>query len=243
MQGRRRGGASRRRYGDAAEPVEAALAAASRILPLLTQTHGPSIANVNYWPEIYTNIAVIGDNRHRPYGDDMDHPMRFGTAPTFDPQIFANAQEYVAELIAGEPPRRYTPLDVADWLERFADQAEIAIAQAKSKPDSTRGSVRAALIDAGILASLGRFFAGKCRAACWAELFLETHLWEARERMIASLQQAREGWRSAAKLGAGAYPDDITFGSGPHLRGSWQVRDGESERELHDDYATPRHRA
>jgi hypothetical protein len=104
----------------------------------------------------------------------------------------------------------------------------------RSKPDSTRASVRAALIDAGILASLGRFFAGKCRAACWAELFLETHLWEARERMIAFLQQAREGWRSAAKLGTGAYPEDITFGSGPHLRGSWQVRDGEIERELYD---------
>jgi hypothetical protein len=224
----------RGRFGDAAEAVEAALAAASRILPLVTQTHGPSIANNNYWPEIYTNIAVLGDNRHRPYGDDMDHPMRFGTAPTFDPQLFANAQEFVAELIAGEPTRRYTPLDVADWLERFAEQAEIAIAKAKSKSASSRASVRAALVDAGILASLGRFFAGKCRAACWAELFLETHANEARERMIAFLQQAREGWRSAAKLGADAYPHDITFGSGPHLRGSWQVRDGEVERELYD---------
>ena len=52
--------------------------------------------------------------------------------------------------------------------------------------------------------------------------------------MIAYLRQAREGWRSAAKLGEDAYPLDITFGTGPHLRGSWQVRDGEMERELLD---------
>eukprot|EP01037_Dinobryon_pediforme_P002118 gene2118-2155_t len=225
---------NRKRFGDASEAVEAALASASRILPLVTQTHGPSIANNNYWPEIYTNIAVLGDNRHRPYGDDMDHPMRFGTAPTFDPQLFANALEYVTDLISGEPTRRYTPLDVADWLERFAQQAETAIAEAKSISASSRASVRAALLDAAILASLGRFFAGKCRAACWAELFLKTHVNDARERMITHLQQAREAWRTAATLGAGAYPQDITFGTGPHLRGSWQVRDSEIERELHD---------
>ncbi len=225
---------TRGRYGNAAEAVEAALAPASKILPLVTQTHGPSIANNNYWPEIYTNIWVIGDNRHRPYGDDMDPPLRFGTAPTFDPQMFANAHEYVASLIAGEPTRRYTPLDIADWLEGFAEQSEIAIARAKSKSDAARAGVRAMLIDAGILASLGRFFAAKFRAACWAELYLETHHIDARNRMIAYLQQAREGWRSAAKLSEDVYPLDITFGVGPHLRGSWQVRDGEMERELHD---------
>jgi len=29
---------------------------------------------------------------------------------------FANAREYAAALLAGEPMRRYTPLDVADWI-------------------------------------------------------------------------------------------------------------------------------
>jgi hypothetical protein len=52
--------------------------------------------------------------------------------------------------------------------------------------------------------------------------------------MVACLQMAREGWRSAAKLGSDAYPEDITFGIGPHLRGSWQIRDGDIERELRD---------
>ena len=83
--------------------------ARAAFLPLVTQMHGPSIANNNYWPEVYTNIAVIGDNRHRPYGDDMDHPVRFGTAPTFDPQLFANAKEYVTDVIAGETTRPLHP--------------------------------------------------------------------------------------------------------------------------------------
>lgn len=227
----------RARCGDAAGPVECAMAAASKILPLMTQTHAPSIANNNYWPEIYTNIAVLGDNRHRPFGDDMDGPIRFGNVPTFDSQIFANAREYVADLIGGNATRRYTPFDIADWMECSAEQAEIAIAQAKSKPDSARAAVRGLLIDTTIVAALGRFFAAKFRASCWAELYLLAHQPEARARMIACLRQGRDAWRVAAKLGEDVYPADITFGPGPHLRGSWQQRDGDVERELRDALA------
>src|SRR3569623_384112 len=42
--------------GDAAESVGTALSAASIILPLFTQAHGRSIANHNYWPEVYTGL-------------------------------------------------------------------------------------------------------------------------------------------------------------------------------------------
>ncbi|MGZ8612458.1 MAG: hypothetical protein ACXWX0_09340, partial [Actinomycetota bacterium] len=40
--------------GALAEPAEAALASASRILPLVTSAHHPSASNNYYWPEIYT---------------------------------------------------------------------------------------------------------------------------------------------------------------------------------------------
>ncbi len=227
----------RHQCGDAAGPIEIALAAASKVLPLVTMSHGPSIANNNYWPEIYTNIPVLGDAHHRPYGDDMDLPVRFGNAPTFDSQQLANAREYIATLLAGEPMRRYTPLDIADWLERCAEIAEIAIAQAKSCSDVQRPAARRLLIDAGIAAGLGRFFAAKFRAACWAELHLATHRPEAKAAVLRQLRRARDGWLTAAHLSEDVYPQDLSFGPGPHLRGSWQLRTAMVERELRDAQA------
>jgi hypothetical protein len=220
--------------GDAAAAIETALSAASKILPLLTNSHGPSIANHNYWPEVYTNIPVLGDAHHRPFGDDMGAPIRFGNAPSFDSQLISTAREYAAALLAGEVPRCYTPMDVADWLQRCAETAEIAIAQAKSCDDCQRPAARRLLIDAGIAASLGRFFAAKFRAACWAELFLASHRREAKVFMLQHLHRARDGWLGAAKLSEDIYPHDITFGPGPHLRGSWHSRYPSVERELRD---------
>lgn len=46
-----------------AAPAEAALASASRILPLVTTAHHPSAANNRYWPEMYTNMPVGDEAR------------------------------------------------------------------------------------------------------------------------------------------------------------------------------------
>src|SRR5213075_2127016 len=68
----------RKQFGDGAESAEAALAGASRILPLVTTAHCPSAANNNYWPEVYTNMPIVDANRPHPYGDSPT-PRRFGT--------------------------------------------------------------------------------------------------------------------------------------------------------------------
>ena len=49
----------RTQFGAAAPDAENALAAASRILPIVTTAHMPSAANNNYWPEIYTNMSMV----------------------------------------------------------------------------------------------------------------------------------------------------------------------------------------
>jgi len=55
--------------GSAAAACEAALAQASRILPLITLAHGPSASNNAYWPEMYTNMSIVRDDPPRPYYD------------------------------------------------------------------------------------------------------------------------------------------------------------------------------
>jgi hypothetical protein len=91
----------RRTCGDAAEACERGLALASRVLPLVSLTHGPSASNNYYWPEIYSNLPVGTVGNRRPFGSDMDGPVRFGNAPTFDPQLFSTPREYAEALHAG----------------------------------------------------------------------------------------------------------------------------------------------
>ena len=72
----------------------------------------------------------------------MEGPVRFGNAPTFDSALFATAREYAELLLAGETCHRYTPLDVADWLDDMADGCEMALTTARRAADFGRAEVQ-----------------------------------------------------------------------------------------------------
>lgn len=222
------------KLGTAAAAVEQAMGAASRILPLATQTHGPSIANNNYWPEIYTNVSAIGTSQTRPVGFDMDGPTRFGNAPSFDPQMFPSARVYVEALLAGSAVPSYTPLDVADWLDGFATEAEAALAELKMAPEWSERRVARYMLDADIMAAIGRFFAQKFRSACYAELMLATRSRAAQRLALAHARLALSAWTRAADAGDRGYHGDMTFGPGRHMRGTWSARTDEVAKEVND---------
>ena len=155
-------------------PARQGLSLASRVLPLITLAHGPSASNNHYWPEIYTNLGLIDGSGRRAYAFDMEGPVRFGNAPTFDSALFATAREYAELLLAGKTCHRYTPLDVADWLEDMAEGCETALTRARSAADFGRPEVQRITADVQILGGIARYFAERFRAACWAELFVAT---------------------------------------------------------------------
>lgn len=238
------------RLGPAASAVERAMAAASRILPLVTETHGPSIANNCYWPEVYTNISGIGTFTPRPVGFDMDGPTRFGNAPSFDPQMFPSARVYIEALLNGSVPPSYAPLDVAGWLDDFAKQAETALSELKLVPEWSSRPVARYALDAEIMAAIGRFFAQKFRSACYAELMLATRSLAAQRLALAHARLALTAWTRAADAGDRGYHPDMTFGPGRHMRGTWSSRTDEVAKEANDiqvfqlqDTPTPTHSA
>src|SRR5207248_1609177 len=110
----------RKRFGAAAEASEAALAHASRILPLVTTAHLPSAANNNYWPEIYTNMSIVDAAVAHPYGDTPS-PKRFGMISPLDPALFSRIDDFAEELWKDRPSGKYSPLEVAQWLQDLAD--------------------------------------------------------------------------------------------------------------------------
>jgi hypothetical protein len=220
--------------GDAAEPCEAGLSLASRVLPLVTLAHGPSASNNHYWPEIATNLGLVDGSGRRAFAFDMEGPVRFGNAPTFDSALFATAREYAEHLLAGETCHLYTPLDVADWLDDMADGCEMALTRARRAADFGRPEVQRITADVQILGGIARHFAERFRAACWAELFVATKVSALMEPVLDHARRAVLAWEGIAAVSRDLYPDDITYGPQSWLRGSWHSRLPEMQAELLD---------
>src|SRR6185312_3613657 len=83
----------------------------------------------NYWPEIYTNQSIVIANAKDPYSDTPS-PKRFGTVSPLDPQLFCTIDECAEGLVKGTRDARYSPLEVAAWLDDMARGSESDLASA-----------------------------------------------------------------------------------------------------------------
>jgi hypothetical protein len=224
----------RREFAGAAQDVEAALGHASRILPVITTTHGASGSNNSYWPEMYMNMPVVDPKRAQPYRDTPD-PKVFGTVSAFDPQLFSTVNECATALVSGENPAKYTPLDVAQWLEDMSTAAAknqaraLAKARKKDAPE-----LRRALADIAIQAGIGRFFAYKFRAGVLWSLYQSTGDRAALTEAVKAYKTAREAWVAMAEPAKAVYAADITYGRNANMRGHWFDRIGGIDGDLSD---------
>jgi hypothetical protein len=220
--------------GEAAAPAAEALARASRILPLVTTAHCPSAANNNYWPEIYTNMPVVDAKRPHPYGDTPS-PKIFATVSPLDPELFSTIEEFVAGLLDDQASVKYSPLEVALWLDRLAAEADRHLARARQQAaDSKMPAFRRLEVDVALQCGLGRFFAGKLRAGVLYALYERTGDSQAIAAALKEYRAARAAWADLTARADGVYVSDITFGAVPHLRGHWKDRLAAIDADLED---------
>lgn len=214
----------RHAFGAAGDHLQAALAASSRILPTVTTAHAPSAGNNSYWPEVYLNHSLVDATKPGPYTDSPT-PRVFGTVSPLDPQLFYRIVDFADDLVAGQRNGRYTPVEVATWLEDYAETASTSLraaeAAARAKTDP---AYRRMTIDIAVSQGLGRFFAAKIRAGVLLAIFDKTGDRAALERAIASYRVARNVWSTIATLTTGVYVADITVGETRVLRGHWADR-------------------
>jgi len=214
----------RRDYGAGAEAAEAALAHAGRILPLVTTAHLPSAANNGYWPEMYTNMPIVDAARPHPYGDTPS-PKRFGTVGPLDPELFSRVDDFAAELLSGERSGKYSPSDVAAWLEDGANEAARHLAEAEAQvADRNAPAFRRLAVDVALLGGLGRFFSWKLRAGVLYALYERSGDRTALREALKAYRSARQAWAELSTHAEGVYVRDITFGMDAHLRGHWTNR-------------------
>lgn len=221
-------------FGSGGMEAGAALAHASRILPLVTTAHLPSAANNGFWPEVYTNMPVVDAERPHPY-HDTPTPKHFGTVSPLDPELFSPVEDFVEDLLSGEPGGRYNPLEVAQWLEDLAAQAGRHLAAAQRQVDDPdEPSFRRLAVDVAIQSGLGHFFAGKLRAAVLYALYERTSNPTALQEALQAYQAARAAWAGLSAVATGVYVEDITFGRVAHLRGHWADRLAAIDQDIAD---------
>lgn len=214
-------------YGDKAAAAEAALAPASRVLPLLTSASLPSASNHSLWYEVYSNQDIV-IAPGKPLYSDTPAPFDFGACSPLDPQLFASINEHAANLLEGKPSAKYTPIEVALWLDDLSAQTQ------KALPGLAGGNTAAARLeeDVRIQRDLARFFAGKLRAGVYFALWQKTKNAQAGKQAIQHYQHCRDIWAGMANRAKTVYVADISYGDRPYRRGHWLDRLPAIEQDL-----------
>ncbi len=211
-------------FGAGAAPMQAALASVSRILPVVTTAYAPSAANNIYWPEMDFNESLLNEKTNAEYFDS-EAPRVFGNASPFDPQLFLSANQCAEELLRGSASGKYTPLDVAQWIEDFASKGRLGLTAAEQSASRRDGvDYRRAKVDILIQAGLGEYFAAKFRAAVLLHMYEISGEQAPLSAAVDQYRLARKGFAAAADTASGVYMDDVTFGEQPYLRGHWRDR-------------------
>lgn len=222
----------RKDYGPAGNDVYVALAHASRILPTVLTSYAPSAGNNTYWPELYTNESYVEAKRSGPYADSPI-PVVFQTASTFDPPLFARMMECADELLEGKKSGRYSPIEVAQWLEVDSAIANKFWTAAEAKaPNTQTPEHRRMAVDVLLQIGLGEFYAARFRSGVLFAIYERTQDGRALVKSLELYKQSREIWAKLASVAKNVYLPDITVGEQSYQRGHWVDRLPAMDRDI-----------
>jgi hypothetical protein len=213
----------RTQFQASAPALESALASATRIIPIVTTTHLPSAANGTYGPEFYTNQSMLDPGKAL-YGDTPS-PKVFSNVSPLDPQLFSRMSDFAAELLKADRSGKYSPIEVAEWLEELSETAARQLAEAKKQMDGKPSpDFRRVAADLELQIGIGRFFAAKFRSGTLYAIHDQSGDRAALREALETYRRAREIWAAFAQAAKGVYVSDITYGPQPHQRGHWLDR-------------------
>lgn len=209
-------------FGSASVAVAESLAAITPALPLMTLAHAPSGGCDKYLPEIPQNIP-IADPDYKPHFHEK--VAGFGEVSPFDPQLFMSCNECADGLLGNTPSAKYTPIEVAAWLEQMSTRSSSALIEAyrligdKARDPEFRRIEEDVLIQQGY----ARFFAQKLRAAVLWRIYEKSGNLPAAKKAIELYEEGINIWTTMAERAANIYHQDIAYGS-RHVGGHWKDR-------------------
>jgi hypothetical protein len=154
---------------------------------------------------------------------DTPAPKVFGNVSPFDPQLFSRINDYATEMLKGERTGKYSPVEVASWLEDYAGAGGTHLAAAIKVGPKTP-EFRRFTIDAGIHIGLGHFFAAKLRSGVLYGIYEQSGDRTALQEAIKQYRVAGAAWAQFALPLRTVYKADVTYGEQKFLRGHWADR-------------------
>lgn len=225
-------------FGDAARPMEEAMAYSTRVIYLMTTAHGAATNCTVYWPEIYNNMPVVHEKESSEFRDNPK-PYVFGNVEPHDPQLFSKMNDYANDLLHGEEEGKYSPLVVAGWFEDMANKASRKLLMAEALIDDKNDvEFRRFYYDIKIQCGIARFFANKMRAAVLWHVYEGSGDPNALVEAIIFYTRGRDAWAKMAEEVKPIYAEDLTFGGGSYERGHWIDRIPAMDADIADMKAT-----
>jgi hypothetical protein len=152
-------------------------------------------------------------------------PRVYGTVSPLDPQIFVSINDAVDDLLNGTSNSRYSPMEVAQWLDGYTVTIDRDIADIARTTRNTASPIyRRAVLDIQLQSGLGKFFAAKIRSAAFFAVYQKAGDPAMHDHALNHYRKARDAWSALATLAKGRYMDDITYGKIPNMRGDWADR-------------------
>jgi hypothetical protein len=212
-------------FGPAGPALETALAASSRILPLVTTTWLPSASNHSFWPEMLTSVNIL-PYTGRSFYTDSPAPHNVSAISPLDPQLFTSIAEHAQNLITGKVDARYNSSEVIASLESFAATSNNALAKARASAGAKARTpeFRRAEEDILILNGLGSFFANLFRSGLFFSIYEQTHDPQAAHEADVSYTKARLTWADFSTRAKSVYAADVSYGRPEFRRGHWVDR-------------------
>ena len=149
--------------------------------------------------EMYTNQPIVSDQGFVPY-TDTPSPRVFANVSPLDPQLFSTITEHADDLLAGRANAKYSPAEVAAWLDDLLFQTDHALTDIDPPHDA---ATRRLVEDAAIQSGIAHFFSAKLRAGLYFALWQKAKSRDAGARADRKLSARRampgRSWRSAPK--------------------------------------------
>jgi hypothetical protein len=172
---------------------------------------------------MYVNMSITTPGPNAEPYTDTPTPRVFNQVSPLDAELFSTVNAYVDALVKGDPIEKYSPPEVAQWLDGLADKAEPALRSFDSAAKKDAKS-RMFSIDVAVQCALARFFAAKLRVGSLYAVFDRTKDQKALSEAIRHYSVARDAWTRIIERTKGVYMPDVSYGIGKFQRGHWEDR-------------------
>jgi hypothetical protein len=174
---------------------------------------------------MYVNHSLF-DAENRGSYSDTPAPRVFGNVSPLDPQLFYRINDYADDLLNGDVGGKYSPLEVAQWLDDYVEAASqsLKVALERIRQNEPAPEFKRLTSDVLIQLGLGQFFAAKFRSAVLYRVFEKTRERAALEWSLAQYRKARDHWAEFSNMAKNVYMSDVTVGELPQQHGHWADR-------------------